>query len=81
MKADPILEELWRVKDELSREMTADPAAWRAREEQLLKQEAQSGRRILNSPEDLHRHMAEQEQHRRQTEAFMLNESRPRRKK
>jgi hypothetical protein len=81
MKADPILEELWRVKDKLSREMTADPAAYQARLDGLLKQEEQAGRRILNSPDDLRRHVAEQEQRRRQTEALTLNETPPRRKK
>lgn len=81
MKADPILEELWRVKDKLSREMTADPAAYQARLNRLLQQEEQAGRRILNSPDDLRRHVAEQEQHRRQAEALTLNETPPSRKK
>jgi len=81
MKADPILEELWRVKDKLSREMTADPAAYQARLDQLVKQAERACQRILNSPDDLRRHVAEQEQRRRQTEALMLNETPPRRKK
>ena len=29
MKVDPILEEVWRIKDKLSREMAADPDAYR----------------------------------------------------
>ena len=81
MKADPILEELWRVKDKLSCEMTADPAAYQARLDQLVKQAERAGQRILNSPDDLRRHVAEQEQRRRQTEALMLNETPPRLKK
>lgn len=28
MKVDPILEEVWRIKDKLSREMAADPTAY-----------------------------------------------------
>ncbi len=31
MKADPILEEVWRIKDKLSHEMAADPAAYAAK--------------------------------------------------
>jgi hypothetical protein len=81
MKADSILEELWRVKEKLSREMTADPAAYRARLDQLEKQAERSGQRVLKSPDELRRHVAEQEQRRRQTEALMLNETPPRRKK
>jgi hypothetical protein len=81
MKADPILEELWRVKDKLSREMTADPVAYRARLDQLAKQAERAGRRVLNSPEELRQHVAEQEQRRRQAEALMLNETPTRKKK
>ena len=81
MKADPILEELWRVKDKLSREMTADPVAYQARLDQLAKQAERAGRRVLNSPEELRRHVAEQEQRRRQAEALILNETPTRKKK
>jgi hypothetical protein len=81
MKADPILEELWRVKDKLSREMTADPVAYQARLDQLAKQAERAGQRVLNSPEELRRHVAEQEQRRRQAEALMLNETPTRKKK
>jgi len=31
MKADPILEEVWRIKDKLSRELAADPDAYFAK--------------------------------------------------
>ena len=31
MKADPILEEVWRIKDKLSREMATDPEAYFAK--------------------------------------------------
>ena len=81
MKADPILEELWRVKDKLSREMTADPVAYQARLDQLAKQAERGGQRVLNSPEELRRHVAEQEQRRRQAETLMLNETPTRKKK
>ena len=81
MKADPILEELWRVKDKLSRKMTADPVAYQARLDQLAKQAERAGQRVLNSPEELRRHVAEQEQRRRQAEALMLNETPTRKKK
>jgi hypothetical protein len=81
VKADPILEELWRVKEKLSREMTADPAAYQARLDQLAKQAERAGQRVLKSSDELRCHVAEQEQRRRQTEALMLNETPPRRKK
>jgi hypothetical protein len=81
MKVDPILEELWRVKDKLSREMTADPVAYQARLDQLAKQAERAGQRVLNSPDELRRHVTEQEQRRRQAEALMLNETPPRPKK
>ena len=81
MKADPILEELWRVKDKLSREMTADPVAYQSHLDQLAKQAERAGRRVLNSPDELRRHVAEQEQRRRQAEALMLNETPTRKKK
>ena len=81
MKADPILEELWRVKEKLSREMAADPAAYQARLDQLMSQAEQAGQRFLGSSGDLRRLVAEQEHRRRQAEALMLNESPPRQKK
>lgn len=81
MKADPILEELWRVKENLSREMAADPAAYQARLDALAKQAERAGRRVLKSPDELRRHVAEQGQRRRQTEALTLNDAPPRRKK
>jgi hypothetical protein len=47
----------------------------------LAKQAERAGQRGLNSPDELRRHVAEQEQRHRQTEALMLNETPPRRKK
>ena len=42
MKADPILEEVWRIKDKLSREMAADPAAYSAKLDEIAKAEEQA---------------------------------------
>ncbi len=81
MKADPILEELWHVKEKLSRDMAVDPAAYQARLDQLMRQAEQAGQRILSSPGDLRRHVAEREHSHRQAAALTLNETPPRRKK
>ncbi len=52
MKADPILEELWRVKDELSRQMTADPEGYFARQEQRMKEDEKAGRIFIRSADE-----------------------------
>jgi len=37
MKVDPILEEVWRIKDKLSREMASDPDAYFAKLDEMRK--------------------------------------------
>ena len=53
MKPDPILEELWRVKDALSREMAADPAAYGAKFDDLANGEEKAGRKVIRSAGEL----------------------------
>ena len=60
MKPDPILEEVWRIKDELSREMEIHPSARDARFKKLIREEKASGRRIIHSTEDLRRYVQEE---------------------
>ena len=64
MKADPILEEIWRVKDKLSLEMTADPEAYFAKLDEITKAEERAGRKIIRSTEELHQLVAEKERQR-----------------
>lgn len=77
MKPDAVLEEIWRIKDELSREMAADPPAFRAKLEKLAKEEQAAGRRIIRSAEELRQYAAEQERHRREADVLMIRESPP----
>ena len=57
MKTDPILEELWRVKDELSRQLTADPDGYFARQEQRMKEDEKAGRTFIRSADELSRYV------------------------
>lgn len=74
MKADPFLEEIWRVKDKLSREMSANPDAYRAKLNAIAKNEAETGRKIIRSPEELRRFAAEQERKDSNKAASILRE-------
>jgi hypothetical protein len=80
MKADPILEELWRIKDELSREMAADPAAYFAKLDEIAKAEEKAGRKVIHSAEELRQLVAEKERQRAEESAMVLNDKPPRKK-
>jgi hypothetical protein len=80
VKADPILEELWRVKDELSREMVADPAAYFAKLNEIGKAEEKAGRKVIRSAVELRQLAAEKERQLAAESAFALNDK-PVRKK
>jgi hypothetical protein len=80
MKADPILEEIWRIKDELSREMAADPDAYFAKLDEITKAEEKAGRKIIHSAEELRQLVAEKERQLAEISAMALNDK-PRRKK
>ena len=74
MKADPILEELWRVKDELSRQMAADPEGYFARQEQRMQAEAAAGRKFIRSADELRCYA---QQHEVATQQLVLRENTP----
>jgi hypothetical protein len=74
MKADPILEEVWRVKDKLSREMAADPAAYSAKLAAIAVAEVKAGRKIIRSAADLQRLVAETEPRSAEESSLVLND-------
>ncbi len=61
MKADPILEEVWRVKDKLSREFAADPDAYFAKLNEITHAEEKAGRKVIHSAAGLRELVAEKE--------------------
>ena len=78
MKPDPVLEELWRIKDKLSREMAANPAAYLLKLDQINSIEAAKGRKIILSADELRQFVADQE-HQRAQSPMALNDKPPRR--
>ncbi len=74
MKADPILEEVWRVKDKLSREMAADPAAYSAKLDAIADTEEKAGRKVIRSAAGLREPVAEKERQCAGESAFVLND-------
>jgi hypothetical protein len=78
MKADPILEEAWRIKDKLSREMAADPDAYFAKLAGLEQAEENAGRKVIRSAQELRRFVAEKERQRAAEAAMVLNGQPPR---
>lgn len=74
MKADRTLEEVWRVKDKLSREMAADPDAYSAKLAKLERAEEKAGRKIIRSVAELRQHLAEKERRHAEESAMTLND-------
>jgi hypothetical protein len=74
MKADPILEEVWRVKDKLSREMAADPAAYSMKLDEIANTEEKAGRKIIRSAAELQQLVAEKKRQQADVSAFALND-------
>jgi len=74
MNADPILEEVWRIKDKLSHKMAADPAAYLARLDEMTKAEEQAGRKVIRTPEELRHFAAEEERRQTHASAMMLSD-------
>ena len=74
MKTDPILEEVWRVKDKLSREMAADPAAYSAKLVAIAVAEEKAGRKVVRSAAGLRELVAEKERQLAGQFAFALND-------
>jgi len=79
MKENPILEEVWRIKDQLSREMVADPDAYFAKLDEIANAEEKAGRRVIRSAEELRQFMAEKEREREMESAMTLHDK-PQRK-
>ena len=78
MKANPILEEVWRVKDKLSREMAADPAAYFAKLDEITDAEEKAGRKVIRSAAELQQLVAQRERERVEESAMALNDKPPR---
>lgn len=74
MKADPILEEVWRVKDKLSREMAADPVAYFSKLDRITAAEEKAGRKVVRSAAGLRELVAEKERQLAGQSAFALND-------
>ena len=74
MKADPILEEVWRVKDKLSREFAADPVAYSAKLGAIAVAEEKAGRKVIRSAAGLRELVAEKERQLAGQSAFALND-------
>jgi len=73
MKPNPILEELWRVKDDLAREAGYDVDRIFA---ELRAAEGRQPGPLIRSAEELRRYVAEQERH-QSAAAVALNEEPP----
>lgn len=74
MKTDSIIEETWRVKDKLSREMAAAPAVYSAKLDKISDTEEKTGRKIIRSAAELRGWAAEMERQRAGQSPFVLND-------
>jgi hypothetical protein len=77
MKPDPILEEIWRVKDELARRCGYDVDRVFDELQRLTAEEEKAGRKIIRSGEELRHHAAEEEQRRHELEVLAIKETPP----
>jgi len=74
MKTNPLLEELWRVKDDLAHEAGYDLDRICA---ELRTAEAQQPGTLIRSAEDLRRYVADEERRHHNASALALNETAP----
>jgi hypothetical protein len=74
MKADPILAEVWRIKDKLSREMAADPDAYFAKLDEITEAEEKAGRKVIRTAKELRQFVAEEERKRAGESAMALRD-------
>lgn len=81
MNTNPILEEIWRIKDELSREYAADPDAYFAKLNEIADVEEKAGRKVVRSTVELRQLMAKEEHERAEQAALALNDKPTREKK
>ena len=79
MKADPILEELWQIKDDLAREAGYDTHRFF---ENLRKWEAEHPHigPVVRNAEELRQLIAQKERQRAEESAMALNDKLPRKK-
>jgi predicted nucleic acid-binding Zn ribbon protein len=77
MKSNPILEEVWRIKDELAREAGYDLHRLCENTRQWAAAHPHPGPRVQNA-EELRRVLADLERQRAQESALALNEAPPR---
>jgi hypothetical protein len=79
MKADPILKELWKIKDDLAREAGYDTSRFL---ENLRKWEAEHPHTgpVIRNAEELRQLMAEKERQRAKESALVLKDKPPRKK-
>jgi len=79
MNGDPILEEVWRIKEKLSGEMAADADAYWAKLEKMMNAEEKGGRKVIRSAAELRNHMAEIErQHNIESTLALKDQAPPR---
>jgi hypothetical protein len=76
MKSNPILEEVWRVKDELAREAGYDIHRMCEDTRKWAEANPRSGP-VVNRPEELHKLAAEEERKREEASASTLKEDPP----
>ena len=77
MKPDPILEELWKIKDDLAREAGYDTRRFLENLRQWTAEHPHPGR-VVNSAEDLRELVAEEERKRAEASGLLLKEEPPR---
>lgn len=77
MKANPILEEVWKIKNELAREFAADPDAYFAKLNEIAEAEEKAGRKVIRSEVELRQLVAEKERQQAETSALALNDKPP----
>jgi ferric-dicitrate binding protein FerR (iron transport regulator) len=77
MKSNPILEELWRIKDELAREAGYDIHQFCENLRRWEAEHPQPGR-VIRTAEELRQLVAEEERKRAEARALTLKEEPPR---
>ena len=73
MKPDPILEELWRIKDDLAREAGYDTGRFFESLRQWTAEHPHPGR-VIHKAEELRQFMAEEERKRTEAASLVFND-------
>lgn len=76
MKSNPILEEVWRIKDELAREANYDVRQLCADTRRWMAEHPPTGP-VIHNAEELRQFIAEQERQRAESAALALNDKPP----